>query len=325
MKSPKTLAFECETGNYHTFCPISCVAWLYKRLKIVFSRFACKLKMTGSQVLSFGLAPVPQNSKNGFGGYSTKIRKTNWNTLIVARANGLDYAFTKGKIPHWLQWHIDLATEFGIETSVNFCFWLGYLSEIRRTSWFRRRSICLRSQSLLSAHCNNVNASRKCKLIGAPFPIGPDGTRAWIEKICSVFNIKPYGLENRESQKYGKMLKIIFKVENVIDCDLILGYLHRGMEKIAENRTTSLLPYVTRWDYLATMFTEAVTVNAPEKLENSDTERASYIRRFSWRLKIRPPGFTNLQILPQLLRGMKLADIVTILGSIDIIMGEVDR
>ncbi|KAI5066983.1 hypothetical protein GOP47_0017511 [Adiantum capillus-veneris] len=46
---------------------------------------------------------------------------------------------------------------------------------------------------------------------------------------------------------------------------------------------------------------------------------------FPWRLKIRPPGFTNLQIVPQLIRGMKLADIVTILGSIDIIMGEVDR
>ncbi|KAH6559225.1 hypothetical protein KP509_1Z020400 [Ceratopteris richardii] len=46
---------------------------------------------------------------------------------------------------------------------------------------------------------------------------------------------------------------------------------------------------------------------------------------FPWRFKIRPPGFANLQILPQLLKGMKLADIMTILGSIDIIMGEVDR
>jgi NAD(P)H-quinone oxidoreductase subunit H len=35
--------------------------------------------------------------------------------------------------------------------------------------------------------------------------------------------------------------------------------------------------------------------------------------------------FNNLQILPQLLRGMKVADIMAILGSIDIIMGSVDR
>ncbi|MCO5602058.1 hypothetical protein L7F22_056185 [Adiantum nelumboides] len=33
MKSPKTLAFECETGNYHTFCPISCVTWLYQKIE----------------------------------------------------------------------------------------------------------------------------------------------------------------------------------------------------------------------------------------------------------------------------------------------------
>ena len=68
--------------------------------------------------------------------------------------------------------------------------------------------------------------------------------------------------------------------ENVIDCEPILGYLHRSMEKIAENRTIiQYLPYVTRWDYLATMFTEAITVNAPEQLANIDIpKRASYIR-----------------------------------------------
>lgn len=68
--------------------------------------------------------------------------------------------------------------------------------------------------------------------------------------------------------------------ENVVDCEPILGYLHRGMEKIAENRSIiQYLPYVTRWDYLATMFTEAVTVNAPERLANIQVpKRASYIR-----------------------------------------------
>lgn len=68
--------------------------------------------------------------------------------------------------------------------------------------------------------------------------------------------------------------------EDVIDCEPVLGYLHRGMEKIAENRTIiQYLPYVTRWDYLATMFTEAITVNAPEQLGNIQVpKRASYIR-----------------------------------------------
>lgn len=44
-----------------------------------------------------------------------------------------------------------------------------------------------------------------------------------------------------------------------------------------------------------------------------------------YRLKIRPPSFINLQILPELLIGWKVADIVAILGSIDIVLGEIDR
>jgi NAD(P)H-quinone oxidoreductase subunit H len=46
---------------------------------------------------------------------------------------------------------------------------------------------------------------------------------------------------------------------------------------------------------------------------------------FPWRWKIRAADFVNLQILPHILRGVKLADIMPILGSVDIIMGSVDR
>jgi NAD(P)H-quinone oxidoreductase subunit H len=75
-------------------------------------------------------------------------------------------------------------------------------------------------------------------------------------------------------------LIVTLEGENVSGCEPVLGYPHRGMEKIAENRTVvQYLPYVTRWDYLATMFTEAITVNGPEKLTNIQVpKRASYIR-----------------------------------------------
>ena len=68
--------------------------------------------------------------------------------------------------------------------------------------------------------------------------------------------------------------------EDVIDCEPVLGYLHRGMEKIAENRTNIMfVPYVSRWDYAAGMFNEAITVNAPERLADIPVpKRASYIR-----------------------------------------------
>ena len=60
----------------------------------------------------------------------------------------------------------------------------------------------------------------------------------------------------------------------------VIGYLHRGMEKIAENRTNVMfVPYVSRMDYAAGMFYEAVVVNAPEKLADITVpKRASYIR-----------------------------------------------
>ncbi|KAI3838048.1 hypothetical protein MKW98_008999 [Papaver atlanticum] len=77
------------------------------------------------------------------------------------------------------------------------------------------------------------------------------------------------------------ILRIIITLdgEDVIDCEPMLGYLHRGMEKMAENRTIiQYLHYVTRWDYLATMFTEAITVNGPEQLGNIQVpKRARYI------------------------------------------------
>jgi NAD(P)H-quinone oxidoreductase subunit H len=68
--------------------------------------------------------------------------------------------------------------------------------------------------------------------------------------------------------------------EDVVDCEPVIGYLHRGMEKIAENRTNLMfVPYVSRWDYAAGMFNEAITVNAVEKLANITVpKRASHIR-----------------------------------------------
>ncbi|HTE21236.1 MAG TPA: NADH-quinone oxidoreductase subunit D, partial [Armatimonadota bacterium] len=44
-----------------------------------------------------------------------------------------------------------------------------------------------------------------------------------------------------------------------------------------------------------------------------------------YRFKIRPPSFIHLQVIPHLMRGTKVADSVAILGSIDIVLGEVDR
>jgi len=44
-----------------------------------------------------------------------------------------------------------------------------------------------------------------------------------------------------------------------------------------------------------------------------------------WRVKTRPPCFINLQALPLMSKGHMIADIVAIIGSIDIVLGEIDR
>ena len=44
-----------------------------------------------------------------------------------------------------------------------------------------------------------------------------------------------------------------------------------------------------------------------------------------YRFRVRPPSFCNLQALPRLVRGHLVADVVALIGSIDIVLGEVDR
>ena len=44
-----------------------------------------------------------------------------------------------------------------------------------------------------------------------------------------------------------------------------------------------------------------------------------------WRCHVRPPSFLNLQALPELARGRLIADLVALIGSTDIVLGEVDR
>jgi len=44
-----------------------------------------------------------------------------------------------------------------------------------------------------------------------------------------------------------------------------------------------------------------------------------------YRFRVRPPSFCNLQVLPKLVRGHLVADVVALIGTIDIVLGEVDR
>ena len=63
--------------------------------------------------------------------------------------------------------------------------------------------------------------------------------------------------------------------------------------------------------------------------ENPKGELGFYIHSkgggVPYRLKIRSPSFVNLSILPELLPGCMISDVVAVLGSLDFVMGECDR
>lgn len=90
----------------------------------------------------------------------------------------------------------------------------------------------------LSRTATTLMRRQKCKLIGAPFPIGPDGTRAWIEKICSVFGIQPHGLDEREKtiwnglKEYLELVKgksVFFMGDNLLEVSLARFLIRCGM------------------------------------------------------------------------------------------------
>jgi NADH-quinone oxidoreductase subunit D len=78
------------------------------------------------------------------------------------------------------------------------------------------------------------------------------------------------------------VLRVILKLdgEKVMGVECVIGYLHRGVEKIAENRTYAMFnPYVDRMDYVAAVSNGLGYCEAVEKLMNVEAPpRAQYVR-----------------------------------------------
>jgi light-independent protochlorophyllide reductase subunit N len=186
--------------------------------------------------------------------------------IVVARANGLDYAFTQGEdtvlaamahrcperkgmvsqelnhpplvlfgsLPSTVATQLDRELKrVGITIS-------GWLPAQRYTDLPELGEdvyVC-GVNPFLSRTATTLMRRRKCKLIGAPFPIGPDGTRAWIEKICSVFKIEPEGLDQREEtiwqglEDYLELLRgksVFFMGDNLLEVSLARFLIRCGM------------------------------------------------------------------------------------------------
>jgi light-independent protochlorophyllide reductase subunit N len=368
-----TLKIDCETGNYHTFCPISCVAWLYQNIEDSFflvigtktcgyflqnalgvmifaepryamaeleegdisaqltdykelKRICLKIKQdrNPSVIIWIGTCTT-EIIKMDLEGMAPRLETDIGLPIVVARANGLDYAFTQGedtvlaamahrcppfpKTEQIVETGIDFslaqsrkyaqcqsisrevkldfseqtALETNLETNASKAYktapgpvepkssfarhpplvLFGSLPSTvtnQLTMELQRQGITvsgwLPSQRytelpalgegvyvcgvnpFLSRTATTLLRRRRCKLIGAPFPIGPDGTRAWVEKICSVFGIIPQGLEKRENQiwagleDYLQLVRgksVFFMGDNLFEISLARFLIRCGM------------------------------------------------------------------------------------------------
>jgi NADH-quinone oxidoreductase subunit D len=100
--------------------------------------------------------------------------------------------------------------------------------------------------------------------------------RTFLDSTELVLNMGP-----QHPSTHG-VLRVILKLdgEKVLGTECVIGYLHRGVEKIAENRTYAMFnPYVDRMDYVAAVSNGLGYCLAIEKLLNTEAPpRAQYIR-----------------------------------------------
>ncbi len=311
------LVFECETGNYHTFCPISCVSWLYQKIEdsfflvigtktcgyflqnamgvmifaepryamaeleegdisaqlndyIELKRLCLQIKQDRAPSVIFWIGTcTTEIIKMDLEGLAPRLESEIHVPIVVARANGLDYAFTQGEDTvlaalaqrcnlvanqdlHAQQLHNHkplivfgslpnmVAKQLSLELELQGISISGWLpsSMYATLPSILPGNYVVGVNPFLSRTATTLMRRRKAKLIVAPFPIGPDGTRAWIEKICSVFDIVPKNLDVREAnvwsslKEYIDLIKgksVFFMGDNLLELSLARFLICCGM------------------------------------------------------------------------------------------------
>ena len=82
-------------------------------------------------------------------------------------------------------------------------------------------------------------------------------------------------------------LRVTFDGEVVIDVEPVFGYLHRGTEKLAEERSyVQIVTLTDRLDYVSSMSNNLAYVRSVEKLAGIEVpERGQYLRVISAELQ----------------------------------------
>jgi NADH-quinone oxidoreductase subunit D len=110
----------------------------------------------------------------------------------------------------------------------------------------------------------------------APLPPETAAPNTFLDSNELIINMGP-----QHPATHG-VLRVILRLdgEKVLGLECVIGYLHRGVEKIAENRTYAMFnPYVDRMDYVAAVSNGLGYCEAVEKLMHAEAPpRAKYIR-----------------------------------------------
>ncbi|MQG46705.1 MAG: NADH-quinone oxidoreductase subunit D, partial [SAR202 cluster bacterium] len=82
-------------------------------------------------------------------------------------------------------------------------------------------------------------------------------------------------------------MRVTFDGEEIIDVEPVFGYLHRGSEKLAEERTyTQVLTLTDRMDYVSSMLNNQAYMLAVEKLCNVEpSPRGVWLRMIAAELQ----------------------------------------
>jgi light-independent protochlorophyllide reductase subunit N len=308
MEEATTLTFECETGNYHTFCPISCVAWLYQKIEdsffLVVGTKTCGYFLQnalGVMIFAeprYAMAELEEGDISAqlndykelkrlciqikkdrnpsviiwIGTCTTEIIKMDLEGMaprleaeiaipvVVARANGLDYAFTQGEdtvlaamahrcpaatgeqgqlvlfgsLPGTVVSHLTLELK---KQNILVTGWLPSPRYTDLPALGKEVSVC-GVNPFLSRTATTLMRRRNCTLINAPFPIGPDGTRTWIESICEALGVQPSNLEERETKVWETLAdylaivrgkSVFFMGDNLLEICLARFLVRCGM------------------------------------------------------------------------------------------------
>ena len=108
---------------------------------------------------------------------------------------------------------------------------------------------------------------------------GPRGGKGAVNELRTPLYTVNIGPQHPSTHGVFRM-RATLDGEQIVDVEMVLGYLHRSMEKLAEERTfTQNIPFTDRMDYLAAMTGNLSYCLAVEKLAGVDVpERASYLR-----------------------------------------------